>query len=240
MLTQVRDAPEHERDERIRTARLLRQEQQRILILLDALRRFKGEFQGLTSQILLTRLGRAVTQALMQAVDELLKQACDETSNEMKCMSIKVGWKKASRLVSSSRGVPEGPTIADVSAVSSISSVRRTNASRSQDAQDSETTRVDGSMRQERLEQLGMSSSESKSPSARLRDGDIREQRPDAALDVLSAVLHQHGRGAERLHNNDRFHQTCGPVNQQRHVCVERCPLITRHSAIRSGDSCGG
>ena len=136
--------------------------------------------------------------------------------------------------------MPEGHTIADVSAVSSISSVRRTNASRNQGAQDCETTRVDDSLRQERLEQLGMSSSGSKRPSTRPRDGDIREQRPDAALDVLSTVLHKHGWGTERLqNNNDKLHQTCGPVNQQRHVCVERCPLTTRHTAKRSGDNCG-
>ena len=49
----------------------------------------------------------------------------------------------------------------------------------------------------------------------------------------------KHG-GAERLHNNHRLHQTCGPVNQFRHVCVEECPLTTSHTAARSGDNCGG
>ena len=39
--------------------------------------------------------------------------------------------------------------------------------------------------------------------------------------------------GAERLHNN-RLHQTCRPVNQLRHVCVEKCPLTTRHVATRT------
>ena len=45
--------------------------------------------------------------------------------------------------------------------------------------------------------------------------------------------LHEHG------DNKNRLHQTCGPVNQHRHVCVERCPLTTRHTANRSCDSCG-
>ena len=36
-----------------------------------------------------------------------------------------------------------------------------------------------------------------------------------------------------------RLHQTCGPVNQHRHVCVEKCPLTMGHAATRSGDSCG-
>ena len=43
---------------------------------------------------------------------------------------------------------------------------------------------------------------------------------------------HNHGR-------SNRLHQTCGPVNQQRHVCVEKCPLTMRHVAKRNGDSCG-
>ena len=36
----------------------------------------------------------------------------------------------------------------------------------------------------------------------------------------------------------NRLHQTCRPVNQLEHVCVEKCPLTTRHIAGRSGDSC--
>ena len=38
---------------------------------------------------------------------------------------------------------------------------------------------------------------------------------------------------AERLHNN-RLHQTRRPVNHLEHVCVEKCPLTTRHTAARS------
>ena len=52
----------------------------------------------------------------------------------------------------------------------------------------------------------------------------------------LLRVQHKHGRST-RLHNN-RLHQTCRPVNQFEHVCVEECPLTTRHTASRSGDSC--
>ena len=47
---------------------------------------------------------------------------------------------------------------------------------------------------------------------------------------------HKHGRST-RLHSN-KLHQTCRPVNQFEHVCVEECPLTTRHTANRSGDSC--
>ena len=79
-----------------------------------------------------------------------------------------------------------------------------------------------------------MSSSEGAQDLAtRPRDGDIREQRPDAALDVLGAA------GTSTGNNKNRLHQTCGPVNQHRHVCVEKCPLTMRHTAERSGDSCG-
>ena len=70
----------------------------------------------------------------------------------------------------------------------------------------------------------------------RPRDG-VRERRPDAASVVLAAGTAQ-AREEQKLHSN-RLHQTCGPVNQQRHVCVEKCPLTMRHVAKRSGDSCG-
>ena len=48
---------------------------------------------------------------------------------------------------------------------------------------------------------------------------------------------HKHGRST-RLHSN-RLHQTCRPVNQFEHVWLEKCLLTTRHTAKRSGDSCG-
>ena len=35
-----------------------------------------------------------------------------------------------------------------------------------------------------------------------------------------------------------RVHQTRRPVNQYVRVCVERCPMTTRHTAKHSGDSC--
>jgi len=57
MLGQVRDALEHERAERVRTAGLLEHEQQRTRLLLDVLRHFKEKLQGLTPQVLLNRLG---------------------------------------------------------------------------------------------------------------------------------------------------------------------------------------
>ena len=49
----------------------------------------------------------------------------------------------------------------------------------------------------------------------------------------------QHKHGRSRSSTATGLHQTCGPVNQQRHVCVERCPLTMRHVAKRSGNSCG-
>ena len=42
-----------------------------------------------------------------------------------------------------------------------------------------------------------------------------------------------------RVANDNRLHQTCRPINQYTHVCVEKCPLTTRHTARRSRDSCG-
>ena len=71
-----------------------------------------------------------------------------------------------------------------------------------------------------------MSSSEE-----RPRDG-FRERRPDAASVVLAAGTAQ-AREEQKLHSN-RLHQTCGPVNQFEHVCVEKCPLTMRHTAKAS------
>ena len=51
---------------------LLKQEQQRTVLLLDVLKHFKEKLQSLMPQMLLTRLSLADTQALMQGVDKLL------------------------------------------------------------------------------------------------------------------------------------------------------------------------
>ena len=51
---------------------LLKQEQQRTVLLLDVLWHFKEKVQSLTSQMLLTGLGLVETQALTQGVDKLL------------------------------------------------------------------------------------------------------------------------------------------------------------------------
>ena len=88
-----------------------------------------------------------------------------------------------------------------------------------------------------RQEQLGVSSSGAKDLPQGLEE-DIREQRPDATLDVLAAGNSTSTGGAQDS-NRNRLHQTCRPVDQFEHVCVEECPLITRHAAKRSGDSCG-
>merc|ERR1719203_2376897 len=57
MLAQVTTALEEERAERIRTAGLLEHEQQRTQLLLDVLKHFREKLQGLTPQMLLSRLG---------------------------------------------------------------------------------------------------------------------------------------------------------------------------------------
>ena len=53
----------------------------------------------------------------------------------------------------------------------------------------------------------------------------------DAELDVLAAG--QHGESKQKLHQSRRA------ANQHEGVCVDRCPLTSRHTAKRSGDSCG-
>merc|ERR1711920_1181479 len=69
MLGQVRDTLEHERAERVRTAGLLEHEQHRTRLLLDVLRHFKEKLQGLTPQMLLSRLGCADQKTAFGAMD---------------------------------------------------------------------------------------------------------------------------------------------------------------------------
>jgi chromosome segregation ATPase len=57
VLAQMRDALEFERGERAKVAELLEHEQQRTQLLLDVLKHFKEKLQGLTPQMLLSRLG---------------------------------------------------------------------------------------------------------------------------------------------------------------------------------------
>ena len=81
-----------------------------------------------------------------------------------------------------------------------------------------------------RQEQLGVSSQGAKENPQGLAEGDIREQRPDATLDVLAAGDSTSTEGAQDS-TTDRLHQTCRPVKEFEHVCVEECPLTTRHTA---------
>lgn len=65
MLAQVRDALEAERGERTRIAGLLEHEQQRTKLLLDVLKHFKEKLQGLTPQMILSRIGCSDPKALL-------------------------------------------------------------------------------------------------------------------------------------------------------------------------------
>lgn len=65
VLAQMRDALEHERTERVKASQLLEHEQQRTQLLLDVLKHFKEKLQGLTPQMLLSRLGCADPKALL-------------------------------------------------------------------------------------------------------------------------------------------------------------------------------
>lgn len=64
MLAQVRDALEQERAERVKTAGQLEHEQQRTQLLLEVLKHFKEKLQGLTPQMLLSRLNGVDAKAL--------------------------------------------------------------------------------------------------------------------------------------------------------------------------------
>eukprot|EP00930_Biecheleria_cincta_P031851 TRINITY_DN22099_c0_g1_i1.p1 TRINITY_DN22099_c0_g1~~TRINITY_DN22099_c0_g1_i1.p1 ORF type:complete len:520 (-),score=155.39 TRINITY_DN22099_c0_g1_i1:154-1713(-) len=68
MLAQLRDRLDTERSERIRVSGLLEHEQQRTQLLLDVLKHFKEKLQGLTPQMLLSRLGVTDPKALLEGV----------------------------------------------------------------------------------------------------------------------------------------------------------------------------
>ena len=88
-----------------------------------------------------------------------------------------------------------------------------------------------------RQEQLGVSSpGEQKDLPQGLAEGDFASSDRTWCWTCLLRGQHKHGRST-RLHSN-KLHQTCRPVNQLEHVCVEECPLTTRHTTNRSGDSC--
>ena len=164
-------------------------------------------------------------KTLTQVVDELLRQAFNESSNEMVCMSIEVGCKKTSRLVSSSQGVPEVLTAAGNSRISSVTKETRCKELCDYASRRLFVTRASGAAQEK---QLG----EQKTFHKASRRGHSRAATGRGAGRAQCGDSTSTG-GAERLHNN-RLHQTCRPVNQLRHVCVEKCPLTTRHVATRT------
>ena len=164
-------------------------------------------------------------KTLTQVVDELLRQAFNESSNEMVSMSIEVGCKKTSRLVSSSQGVPEVPTAAGDNRISSITKETRCKELCDYASRRLFATRASGAAQEK---QLG----EQKTFHKASRRGNSRAATGRGAGRAQCGDSTSTG-GAERLHNN-RLHQTCRPVNQLRHVCVEKSPLTTRHVATRT------
>ena len=94
-----------------------------------------------------------------------------------------------------------------------------------------------------RLEKNGGSRNEhlgSTRPSTRPRDKDIRAQRLDAALDVLSAACTSTGwRTTGSTNTEGSTRHADWSIITSMSACVEKCPLTMRHIAKRSGDSCG-
>jgi chromosome segregation ATPase len=70
VLAQMRDALELERSERAKAAQALEQEQRRTQLLLDVLKHFKEKLQGLTPQMLLSRLGADAKAASLLGDDD--------------------------------------------------------------------------------------------------------------------------------------------------------------------------
>ena len=116
--------------------------------------------------------------------------------------------------------MPEVPTAAGDSRISSITKETRCSELCDYASRQLFVTRASGAAQEK---QLG----EQKTFNKASRWGTIASSDRTRCGDSTSTG------GAERLHNN-RLHQTCGPVNQLRHVCVEKCPLTTRHVATRT------
>merc|ERR1719263_2365303 len=68
MLAQVRDALEIERSERVSAGQQLEHEQRRTQLLLDVLKHFKEKLQGLTPQMLMTRLGCSDPKSILASI----------------------------------------------------------------------------------------------------------------------------------------------------------------------------
>ena len=141
----------------------------------------------------------------------------------MVCMSIEVSCKKASRLVSSSQGVPEVPTAAGDSRISSITKETRCTELCDYASRRLFATRASGAAQGKQLGEQKTFHKASRRGHSRAATG--RGAGRECGDSTSTG-------GAERLHS-DRLHQTCRPVNQLRHVCVEKCPLTTRHVATR-------
>ena len=101
-------------------------------------------------------------------------------------------------------------------------------------------TQKTGTVAVKRQEQLGVSSSEEhKTFHKASRWGYSRAATGRGGGRARCRLARARERAEKDSSNDNRLHQTCRPVNQKTHVCVEKGPLTTRHTARRSRDSCG-
>ncbi|CAE7632334.1 unnamed protein product [Symbiodinium sp. KB8] len=119
MLAQLRETLEKERAERMRVASLLEHEQQRTQLLLDVLKHFKEKLQGLTPQMLLSRLGVSDPKALLSSptLNKLISEASSDLApvlNGLESSSMPDGKSslRAPRGSVSPWGLPGGPGLA--------------------------------------------------------------------------------------------------------------------------------
>ncbi|CAE7785503.1 unnamed protein product [Symbiodinium sp. CCMP2592] len=119
MLAQLRETLEKERAERMRVASLLEHEQQRTQLLLDVLKHFKEKLQGLTPQMLLSRLGVNDPKALLSSptLNKLISEASSDLAPvlnglENSSMSDMKSSARAPHGSMSPWGPPRGPGLA--------------------------------------------------------------------------------------------------------------------------------
>jgi len=85
MLAQVQETLQEERNERLRVQGLLEHEKHRTQLLLDVLKHFKEKLQGLTPQVLLSRLGSAMGPEAKALLLSNLGPAGDIVGNDLIC-----------------------------------------------------------------------------------------------------------------------------------------------------------
>ena len=150
----------------------------------------------------------------------------------------KVGVEKASTPIAAMTHESKQDATADVGMSNTVSA--SVPLERGQPMTKQAETQKTGTVAVKRQEQLGVSSlEEHKTFHKASRWGYSRAATGRGAGRAGCRLARARERAEKDPINDNRLHQTCRPVNQYTHVCVEKCPLTMRHKARRRRDNCG-